>query len=254
MGEDFERDVKDILIKGTDSAVKHKDRVWENIKNQIETNRQGESAMRGKMRSKKKNRAWSITKAASIAAVIIITIFSVTQPGQAAIGKLREMLAPQKKITENIEGMEEQKNVALQESKMGYIIYIDEEIYVMKKEEGFDRIEPKNKAGNLPEVFMEISQVEGKEPAEVIAEIESDLKTNYSHVSEINDVETPLNSKFVFARTGVKWDDVLVRFYVVDNTKGGSFVIKQQFFIEAEEGHGARFSNMLREFKIVELD
>jgi len=64
-------------------------------------------------------------------------------------------------------------------------------------------------------------------------------------------VKEPINSIFIYAGGATKWNDPVSKYYFVDNTKGGTFVIKQQLFLEAAEGHGVRFDNMVKEFKIV---
>ena len=51
---------------------------------------------------------------------------------------------------------------------------------------------------------------------------------------------------------GQKWDDEVVHAYVISNGKEGSFVITERYFLEAAEGHGARFYAMLQEFQILE--
>jgi RNA polymerase sigma factor (sigma-70 family) len=42
----------------------------------------------------------------------------------------------------------------------------------------------------------------------------------------------------------------VVKYYLIDNGQGGTFVIEQHYFVEASEGHGARFDNMLKQFQV----
>ena len=48
-----------------------------------------------------------------------------------------------------------------------------------------------------------------------------------------------------------EFSDVYENIYIVDNQAGGSFLIECKLFVEAEEGHGARFGNMLETFEVV---
>ncbi|MED4970575.1 RNA polymerase sigma factor [Parageobacillus toebii] len=50
--------------------------------------------------------------------------------------------------------------------------------------------------------------------------------------------------------SGRQWNDEVAKYYLVDNGQGGTFVIEQHYFVEASEGHGARFDNMLKQFQV----
>jgi hypothetical protein len=167
------------------------------------------------------------------------------------VDKIKQMFVPNKVVKQQIEGTEEKNNVTLKESTMKYIIYIDEERYAMVKVDGKDRIIPKVVDKKLPEVFMEIEQLKDKKPEVAASEIENQLKSQYKRVENMDTVSYPINSKLIYASCGTKWNDIVVKYYFIDNTKGGTFIVKQQYFVEASEGHGARFDNMLKEFKIV---
>jgi hypothetical protein len=122
----------------------------------------------------------------------------------------------------------------------------------MEKHDEADRIYPKNRAWNLPEVFMEISQTAGSDPKTAAAEIEGRMVKDFKHYKNLGEVDEPVKGILLTGQTGDRWDDTVVHYYILDNTKGGVFIIRQQYFVEASEGHGARFFNMLKEFKIVE--
>lgn len=248
MKDNFDNKLREALIKGTDKSAGQKEEVWKSIEERIMLDKERKIIMK---RSGRKG----IQKIAGVAAAAVVmaaTFFTVTQPGQAAVGKIREFFVPQKKIVEHIEGMPENKEVKLQDSQMGYIIYIDEELYTMEKNNGVDRIVPKNKAENLPAVFMEISQVVDKAPESVAAEIEEQLAKDFGSNREMSEVDSPVKGIHLKGRTGSNWNDTVINYYLVDNTRGGTFIIKQQYFLEASEGHGARFYYMLNEFKVVD--
>lgn len=243
-----DRKINEALLKGTDEAVELKDMVWKNIEKELGFNK-------GKaidMKAKKKNNKGFFKYGSMIAAALAIVIFSKTEYGNATANKIREIFAPNKIVEEQIEGTDERNEATLQEGSSKYIIYIDEERYTMKSENGKDIISPNFKGENVPEVFMEIEQIKGKKPEIMASEIESTLKEKYSRVENKGQVSEPVSGLLISAYSGSEWNDTVINYYFVDNKEGGTFVIKQQYFLEAEEGHGARFYHMLKEFKIVE--
>lgn len=241
-----EKKINEALLKGTYEITELKNMVWNNIESQLDLKKGKRIDVKGK-----KNNLRRFLKYGSIAAVIAIVGLANTQYGSAAVNKIKEMFAPNKTVEEKIEGIGEKKNVSLQEGSSKYIIYIDEKLYTMKTVEGKDMITPKVKAENLPQVFMEIQQVEGKAPEALVEEKVKALKGKYKRVDNMGKVKEPINGILIYTDGGSKWNDIVEKYYFVDNTKGGTIIIKQQYFVEASEGHGARFDNMLKEFKIV---
>lgn len=245
-----DKKIREALLEGTESAAELKDMVWDNIEKELNLDG-GKVKIMKRSDRKKKKRMPAFIKYGSIAAAVALIIVANTEYGQAAVGKIKEIFVPNKIVKQEIEGMPSQDKVTLKESSMNYIIYIDEQIYTMQSLEGKDRIVPKVKAANAPEVFMEIQQIKDKKPSTVASEIEKELKSKYKTVQNKGTVKEPVSSISLRANSGTKWNDTVVQYYLVDNTIGGTFVIKEQYFMEASEGHGARFYNMLKEFKIV---
>ncbi len=252
MRETFDDKITEALKKGTENAVKYKDKVWEGIRIEIEPHYRGVRRMSRK--NKKSNKLPKILGTGAVAAVLAFTFFNETHTGRAAIDKIKEMFVPEKQIVQEIEGSKEDTSMDLKESKMGYILYIDEERYYMEQKDGVDRIVAKHQPENAPEVYMEISQVEDKSPEELAGELKSKLKSEVQTFKDIGRVSEPLDAIFFYGLNGSSWDSKVVKYYLVDNTKGGTFVIKQQYFFEAAEGHGVRLDNILKEFRIVEIE
>jgi hypothetical protein len=239
--------IRGALLEGTDEAAKLKDMVWENIQKEISL-----SGRKKRNMKTKKKRVSAILKYGSIAAAMALVITANTQYGHAAVDRVRALFAPEKNVTQSIEGIGEDTQLTLKEGSMNYIIYIDEANYSIKTIDGKDRIIPTAKMENYPEVFMQIDQVEGKAPEVLSSELKSELQGKYATVEDRGAVEVPVKSTVLYARSGLKWNDTVTKYYLLDDTKGGTFVVQQKYFVEAEEGHGARFDNMLKEFKVVE--
>jgi hypothetical protein len=202
---------------------------------------------------KRKSALGKIISIGTVAAVMLITIGTFTQPGQAALEKIRQYFEPEKQVEHEIEGDKEVIDSRLQQSEMGYVIYYDQDRYKVVEGEEADRIVMKETYEGIPEVYMEISQNTEKTPEELAAILEAELKADFSKVNPAENVTDPVEGIYIHAIDGgTNWDDEIVNYYLVDNTQGGTFIIKQKYFLEAAEGHGARFYNMLKEFVIVE--
>ncbi len=249
--ENFEQKISEALKLATDKPSKElHDETFQAIMRRIDKNDKGDRKM-----LKRKSKIGKIITIGTTAAVILLALTFNTQPGQAALERIREYFEPEKSIVTEIEGTEEVIDSKLQESEMGYVLYFDQERYKVSTIGDVDRIELIEKADYIPDVYMEISQDKNRLPAAVAKDLEAALKEEFDRVDEIQTVTEPVDGLFLHAINGGKeWDDVVVTYYLVDNTRGGTFVIKQQYFLEASEGHGARFKNMLKEFVIIPVE
>ena len=117
---------------------------------------------------KKKGRIISVIVV--IAAGLLITLSLQTDTGSSFIKSVKDMFAPEKEITQGIEGQDEETEVRLNEGKESeYIIYIDETRYKMIKGEDshvITTIEPLPE--KYPEVKMEITQVTKEKPENLV--------------------------------------------------------------------------------------
>jgi hypothetical protein len=245
---DMDKRIMQALDEGTVIKPEDREEVWNSIEKELfEDKKKGDI-----IRMRKKGGL--IKLAASVAAVAILIIGLNTQPGLALVNRIREMFEPEKNITQDIEGSKEEQNVQLNEGKDAeYVIYVDQERYKMVKGTDADRIVPNPPLPDrYPEVSMEIRQVADKDPDALVREMEALLKEKYDDVTEPQPVEDPVKGWTVRGLGGRSWDSPVERVYVISNRKEGSFVITQKYFLEAAEGHGARFYHMLKEFYIVE--
>lgn len=244
---DMDKRIKQALDEGTVVRPEDREEVWNSIEKELfKDKKRGDTIPMRK-------RGGLIKLAASVAAVAVIVIGLNTQPGLALVNRIREMFEPEKNITQDIEGSKEEQNVQLNEgANAEYVIYVDQERYKMVKDADADRIVPNPPLPErYPEVSMEIRQVADKDPEGLVREMESLLKEKYDDVTAPQPVEDPVKGWTVRGLGGRSWDSPVERVYVISNGKEGSFVITQRYFLEAAEGHGARFYHMLKEFYIV---
>ena len=159
-----------------------------------------------------------------------------------------------KKIIQIIEGQDEPTEVHLNEGgNSEYIIYVDESRYKMIKGEESDiitTIEPLPE--QYPEVSMEIKQYPYDKPETLVKEFEEKLKIDFPDLRDVETVTAPVEGFWLHGLTESTWDGKVIDVYVISNGKDGSFVITKKYFLEAAEGHGARFYHMLQSFEIVE--
>ncbi len=250
--KEFDDKIIQALHQGTDSAVSLHDETLKRIIDNIQKIENGDRKISVEKRIKSTTKR--LIAIATIAALFMIIFMGSTGPGQAALVRIRQWFEPEKILVEEIEGMPEDIDGKLQESEMGYVLYYDQERYRVETIEGVDRIVPIMQAENYPDVFMEIRQIKDQSPKVLATEWESNMREVYTTVENKGLITSPIPSLLVYANQGTKWDDVVVRVYFIDNTQGGTFVVTQQFFIEAEEGHGVRLDNILKEFVVIAVE
>lgn len=239
------------LMKHTDPPEDMKDEIWNRLDEEL-----FQKDAKPKKAQRMKRRILPLLLAA--AAALLLVFGFRTDTGLALIDRIKEIFEPEKSVIQSIEGTEEKNDVQLNEGKNSeYVIYIDEERYKMIKGEGdeADVITTKEPLPEqYPEVSMTIEQVPDTAPDGLVDSVEEELKTEFPDLREVEQVEEPVTGYQLhgIANGGQEWDDPVVHAYVISNGNGGSYVITERYFLEAAEGHGARFSAMLQEFHIVE--
>ena len=226
-----------------------KDQIWEDLEHELFSE---DPLIRSEVKKlKKKN--YAIPLIITVAAGLLIALSLQTDTGTAFVKEIKEMFVPEKQIIQNIEGTDEETEVQLNEGKDSeYIIYVDETRYELTNGENSDVIStiiplPEK----YPEVTMEIRQVADEKPEDLVKTIEAELKKEFPELREVEEVTEPVTGFNLHGAAGNDADSKIVNAYVISNGQEGSFVITQYYFLEAAEGHGARFHRMLETFEIV---
>ena len=132
----------------------------------------------------------------------------------------------------------------------GFILYVDEETYRQVTKDGVYTIEPLVDTGNLPACSLEIShQADITLPDAALLAAET-LAETYTAVSETQETSAE-NRLLVTASNGITWDAEQADVYLVDDRQGSVFILVSRYFLEAIEGHGARFADMIGTFEVV---
>lgn len=199
-------------------------------------------------------RSTSILLILLVSAAILFVIVSFTINKDTSTSKQeKESFPPNKEITQSIEGEEEQTEVTQNEgTNVDYIIYVDEERYKMTKGEEKDiitTIEPLPE--RYPPVSLEIMQIEDKDPEEVLENLKESLQQDFAELREVEEVTEPVEGYLLHGIDGNEATSKVVHAYVISNGENGSFILRENYFLEAAEGHGARFYHMLESFEIL---
>lgn len=194
-----------------------------------------------------------------------------------------------KEVPLNLEGIGEEDTLHMPYTKVindealsDYVIYVDEASYYTYEKDGVSviaqipiqhtREEAKEDLGalvdgldekeiderlaeleefyaNLPECKIEITQVAGASPQTTAENMLADFQETSTYVSEITDSGL-VNGLYMYASTGIEWNSEVTEVHLVDNQKGGVFIITVYYFMDATEGHGERVSAMIRTFEV----
>lgn len=196
---------------------------------------------------------WTLTILFISAATLFVIVSFTTDPNNLVGTQIQHLFSPKKEVTQSIEGQDEQIEVTRNEgTNVDYVIYVDEDRYKMMKGEQEDvitTIEPL--PDPYPPVSLSIKQIKKQEPKDVVEVLEETLKQNFPQLHEVEHVTKPVEGYLLHGVEGNEATSKVVHAYVVSNQNGGSFILQQNYFLEAAEGHGARFYHMLESFKVI---
>ena len=205
------------------------------------------------------------------------------------VTSLIEALFPPKKMTINIEGMEYEGDyvadgvepeATAEAPQPGFAIYYDVDSYTMVKEGDITYIRPYLKPMTREEVLeiygdylsllseeereRQIASLMNPQPDPSLPNCEIEIihldipyeQTASQERAELESqweiTEAVAGNRITFSmRNGQEWDSpVEVRDYISDE-QGGCFRITSRYYLEAAEGHGARFAAMVDTFTVI---
>lgn len=249
MSKDFDEEMKRKLVEYTEVTDHDKNEVWNQLEKQLFTeNDNSQSSSTQKVRKRKNPlRAAILTGAAAV----LLFVGAQTETGYAIMNQIKEMFVPEKEVIQEMEGNEEEVNLILHEGT-DYVIYVDEDFYRYEKGNVSDVIVPKEPLGEIyPEVSMEIIELPYQTPEAAIKEWEEQINETYEVIMPPEKVMEPKEGWRLHAIAGTEWDSPVINIHVVSNEREGSFLFIQKYFLEASEGHGVRFNEMIKEFYII---
>ena len=245
---DFDKRIKEDMKNGTNRAAAQKEAVFNAISQRIRKEKTNEVR-----KSTGKRNSMAV---AAVAVLAVLALGAFTPAGRVLANRLIRLFVPEKPIITEVEGQKEQGTGTLVENTaqpVGYVMYIDAQRYTKQTSGGTDIIKAKNFPKNYPPVQMEISQTT-KSAKDTYAALLREVSGKYDKVEGKGEVTSPIKGLYIHAIDNGGGEAALEKIYVVDNTRGGCFVIRCKLFLEAEEGHGARFLGMLKTFEVVASD
>ncbi len=208
---------------------------------------------------------WALPALAAACAALALGLFALTPPGAAAAAALREGAAtlwahlfPPKAITVPLEGPEEILHQPQVEEPTqahpGFNLYVDEQTYqVVEEASGDTLVRPlpdyDPAASGLPPCQLRITHHPDLTPADALDHLRTQLETE---VGETTSTAEPDQPQSLHASAGTTWDSVAADGWVVPDGRGGSFVLRADYFLEAAEGHGARLAAAATTFQVLD--
>ena len=134
-----------------------------------------------------------------------------------------------------------------------FLIYVNQDEYCVRETEQGYVIEPLLKAEDLPPCLMEISWQGDVSVKDALAQQAEALAETMLSVGEPALSEDGARG-WVHGSNGNNWDSEQADVCVMDDLQGGVFIATIRYFLEAAEGHGMRFADMLATFESVSLN
>lgn len=189
------------------------------------------------------------------------------EPGfvKQELDKLSERYPEEQDVPLLIEGTEELiPMVRVVPGNFAYVFYADDERYEISFDSQFDsnvtdestiHLTARDQlGGEYPEVGLQIDTIPGKKPTELASEKAALLEEKYPGVTiEAEPVTEPVVGYKLHAREGDNPSSEVTTIYVLDQQHDEStIVVTQTVFLEAQEGHGARFHAMLKTLQVLQ--
>ena len=135
-----------------------------------------------------------------------------------------------------------------------FLIYVNEEQFNIREENGLYSIRNMN---HLPEGFpecgLDIAHFAGTSPEEAQRSAEEALGRRYAEIFQEEESVIFPQCPYLRASEGTDWDSEQAELWFVSDGQEGTFVLTSRYFLEAEEGMGTRFRDMVSSFRVVSL-
>ncbi len=142
-----------------------------------------------------------------------------------------------------------------QEEPVDFLIYVNEDQFSICEDNGLYSIRSTNLLPeNFPECGLDIFYLPGTSRADAKEAAEKTLTERYADITSEELAAALPGSLYLRASAGTDWDSEQVELWFVDDRHGGTFVLSAHYFLEAEEGLGMRFRDMVSSFRVVSLN
>lgn len=136
-----------------------------------------------------------------------------------------------------------------------FLIYVNEEQFHIREENGLYSIRNNSPLPDgFPECGLDIAHLAGTSPDEAIQSAAEFLGSRYTEIFQEDESAVFPQCRYLRASAGTDWDSEQAELWFVDDGQGGTFVLTARYFLEAEEGMGMRFRDMVSSFRVVSLN
>lgn len=141
-----------------------------------------------------------------------------------------------------------------QTDAVDFLIYVNEELFFICEDNGLYSIRSNSPLpDSFPKCGLDILHLSGTSPTDAKEAAAEALKDRYAEVTSEEMTSVLPDSLYLRASAGMDWDSEQAELWFVDDGQGGTFVLTAQYFLEAEEGMGMRFQDMVSSFRVVSL-
>lgn len=139
-----------------------------------------------------------------------------------------------------------------------FSLYFDESAYHLYEPDGLYIIRPNDPPQGMPECQLEIAHLPNTTLDEAVEARRRQSERLYRSVTLMDEATTDLAwgwpentaQRLLLASNGTDWDDRQADSWFVEDGQGGIFVLTSSYFLEAAEGLGARFYDMVCTFRV----
>ena len=180
------------------------------------------------------------------------------EPGytEQELTKLNASYPEEQDVPLEIEGTTEQvPMVRVVPGSFGYVFYADDARYEISFDETMTSVQARDQlGGDYPEVGFQVKMIADKKPTEVASEQAALLEAEFPGATiEAEPVTEPVVGYKLHTRSGDEPSSEVRTVYILDKQhEESTIVITQTVFLEAQEGHGARFHAMLKTFTVLD--
>lgn len=136
-----------------------------------------------------------------------------------------------------------------------FLIYVNEEQYTIQEENGLYSIRSREPLPeNVPSCGLDILHLTGTSPNKARDSAAETLQAHCQGLRTEEEAAVLPGSLYLRAGNGTEWDAEQTELWFADDGQGGCFVLTARYFLEAEEGIGMRFRDMVSSFRVISPD
>ncbi len=142
-----------------------------------------------------------------------------------------------------------------EEEAADFLIYVNKERYTIQEENGLYSI---RSVEPLPDGFpacgLDVLHLAGTSTDKARDSAAEALQARYKELRAEGEAAVLPGSLYLRAGNGTAWDSEQTELWFTDDGQGGCFVLTARYFLEAEEGLGVQFRDMVSSFRVISPD